>query len=454
MKRDSLIDTYLQNYSAGEKWKLTANDTENISQVVVIPAYAEKEMLFHTLASLAQNPPASLEYSLILCVINNKDDSPREAKDNNLQTLEYLDALVRKTSLKKFSADKELHPLLTGVSGAGMKLGYIDAASVGCEMPRNTAGVGMARKIGMDMALRLLRNSSASHPLILSLDADTLVQNNYLAAVKNYFKRGVKTAIVAYEHQMPSDEAQRAAICCYEIFLRYWVLGLTYAKSPWAFHSIGSTIITSTEAYLDVRGMNRRAAGEDFYFLSKLAKTGKIHYIRDTCVYPSARSSSRVAFGTGKRIQRFLAGHSAGRHREEYCLYDPRIFEVLAGWLQLMKSPFIRSEDEILTKARRIHPRLRTFLEDCGFPAIWTKICRNVKDEKTLARQYHDWFDGFKTLKLINYFTAEVYPQINMFEALGRILSMSGKPMKFNADGEIPTLSEQFKILQYLREIT
>ena len=72
MKKNSLIDTYLQNYSVGEKWELIANDTDNISQVVVIPAYAEKEMLFSTLASLAQNPPSSLEYSFIMCVINNK----------------------------------------------------------------------------------------------------------------------------------------------------------------------------------------------------------------------------------------------------------------------------------------------------------------------------------------------------------------------------------------------
>ena len=56
MKKNSLIDTYLQNYSTGGKWNLIANDTENISQVVVIPAYAEKEMLFSTLASIAQNP--------------------------------------------------------------------------------------------------------------------------------------------------------------------------------------------------------------------------------------------------------------------------------------------------------------------------------------------------------------------------------------------------------------
>jgi len=107
---------------------------------------------------------------------------------------------------------------------------------------------------------------------------------------------------------MPVNYEGQAAICCYEIFLRYWVLGLKYAKSPWAFHSIGSTIVTSTDSYLKVRGMNKREAGEDFYFLNKLAKIGSIDYIRDTCVFPSARSSSRVPFGTGKRIERFLSG--------------------------------------------------------------------------------------------------------------------------------------------------
>jgi hypothetical protein len=301
------------------------------------------------------------------------------------------------------------------------------------------------------MALRLLKKSSAPRNLILSLDADTLVQNNYLSATNNYFTPRDKTAIVAYEHQMPLNYEEQAAICCYEIFLRYWVLGLKYAKSPWAFHSIGSTIITSTEAYLEVRGMNKREAGEDFYFLSKLAKMSKIGYIKETCVYPSARPSARVPFGTGKRIQRFLAGV----HKEEYLLYDPKIFVILADWLQLMKNQFICGDDEILIKTERIHPMLKSFLIDCDFAAVWSKICRNAKDEKTLTRQFNDWFDGFKTLKLINYFTKKVYPQINMFEALNRILSMSGMSgLKLNSGTKIPKLEEQIKILQYLRMVT
>jgi len=452
MRRKSLVDTYLQNYSVGEKWQLTAKDTDNISQVVVIPAYAEKELLFSTLASIAQNPSSSLEYSFVLCVVNNKDNSPCEAIENNLWTIECLDTLMARKSLKKISAKKNIYPLLDCIAESKLKLGYINAASRGCEMPANTGGVGMARKIGMDMAVRLLGNNSTSSPVILCLDADTLVRDSYLSVIRKYFTPEIKTAIVAYEHQMPQTYEEQAAIVCYEIFLRYWILGLKYAKSPWAFHSIGSTIAVSTEAYVEVRGMNRREAGEDFYFLNKLAKTGAINYVKETCVYPSARSSTRVPFGTGKSIQKFLSG--IGKE-EFYSLYDVRIFTILRDWLKLMNKCLTADEDEILTKAGEIHVVLKSFLKISDFAAIWSKIRRNSKDEKILARQFSDWFDGFKTLKLINYFTTEIYPKIGMFEALDKILVMSEmQRSKHNSGTKIPNLEDQIEMLQYLRSMT
>jgi hypothetical protein len=450
MKKTSLIDNYLWKYSAEDRWKLIANDTGNISQVVVIPACAEKESLFLTLASLSQNPPASLEYSFILCVINNKDNFPPAVIEDNRQTIECLDALIKRNSMMKFK-DKTLQSLVDKVAAGRLKLGYIDASSAGNEIPREAGGVGMARKIGMDMALKLLRDSSSSLKLIISLDADTLVSENYLSVIRNHFSPHIKTAIIAYEHQLPEIPEEKAAIVCYEIFLRYWVLALKYAKSPWAFHSIGSTIVTTTESYLNVRGMNKREAGEDFYFLNKLAKTGKIHYIRQTCVYPSARPSNRVPFGTGKRIQRFLSGN----REDEYVLYDPQIFKVLAEWLQFMNESLLQREDEIMDKAKQIHPLLDGFLIDNKFPLIWSKIRRNAKDEKTLSKQFKDWFDGFKTLKLINYFSREVYPCINMFEALAKIFSVSEiAGLNIPINPEIPEIEEQIKILRYLRTIT
>jgi glycosyltransferase involved in cell wall biosynthesis len=450
MNKPSSFNKYEQNYSAAKRWKLIAGDTEHISQVVVIPAYDEKIMLFSTLASLARNQPSSLDYSFVLCVINNKKNSPDEVKKNNQQTLECLQALVHKKSLDQLNIDGDLKDILYLITDAQLRLGYIDASSAGYEIPAKEGGVGMARKIGMDMALGLLSNSSSLKKQILSLDADTLVQSNYLAATKDFFTGDVKTAVVAYEHQEPLNDEERAAIYCYEIFLRYWSLGLRYAKSPYAFHSIGSTMICSTDAYLAVRGMNRREAGEDFYFLNKLAKIGEIKYIKETCVYPSARASLRVPFGTGKRIQRFLSGK-----QEEYVLYDPQIFGILAQWLQFMEKPFSYDETDILKNAGLINPLLASFLTNCCFAQAWTRIRRNVKEENTLINHFHYWFDGFKTLKLINHLTREFYSPVNMFAALESILKMQKIAVpEFIFAAHHPELAQQKKIIQYLRKIT
>lgn len=450
MTKASLFNQYQQRYSVAGRWKLIAADTDDISQIIVIPAYAEKKMLFSTLASLARNQQSSLYYSFVLCVINNKKNSPGEVKKNNQQTLECLQALVKKNNLEHLDLNQDLKDTLQFIAETGLRLGYIDASSDGLEIPAKEGGVGMARKIGMDAALDLLSKSSSEKKLILSLDADTLVQCNYLAAVKNCFIKDVKTAVVAYEHQEPADDEESAAICCYEIFLRYWLSGLKYAKSPYAFHSIGSTIVCTSDAYLAVRGMNRREAGEDFYFLNKLAKIGNIDYIKETCVYPSARSSGRVPFGTGKRIQRFLA-HEC----EEYILPDPQIFAILAKWLLLMEHSFHYEAEDIMKNSGLINPSLASFLNDCGFLGAWTKIRCNAREEGTLIKQFHRWFDGFKTLKLINHLSRESYPPINMFAAVESILKMQKIPVpEFVSNTDHPDLTNQKRIVQYLRDIT
>jgi hypothetical protein len=451
MNKPSTYNQYMQRYSTfGKKWKLTAPALENVSQVVVIPAYAEKEMLFSTLASLARNQSSSLAYSFILCVINNKKNSPDEVKANNQQTLRYLEMLAGKLCSNSLSTNEDLKNNLKIISDSHLRIGYIDASSEGYEIPENVGGVGMARKIGMDAALCLLQKESSCKKIIINLDADTLVQTNYLAAIKNCFTGKVRAAVVAYQHQEPSTDEGKAAIYCYEIFLRYWILGLKYAKSHYAFHSVGSTMICSTDAYLEVRGMNRREAGEDFYFLNKLAKLGNISYIKDTCVYPSARASLRVPFGTGKRIQRFLSGG-----HEEYVLYNPLVFEVLAEWLLLMEQTFHCDGKEIIEKAERINPLLVPFLTDCKFEYAWSRIRNNVRDEDNLIKQLNCWFDGFKTLKFINHLSRNSLPPIDMFTAVNNLLEMQ----KFTALHSMivphrPPLREQRKILHHLRELT
>jgi hypothetical protein len=451
MKKDSLLNDYFTKYAAGPPWSLHTGQLENINQVVVIPAYAEKDHLFTTLASLAANPDESLEKTLALCVINNKKDAPALDKDNNRQTINVLNSLIRRQSLSELQQSDDLLFVIQKISKSPLRLGYINASSPGLEIPARAGGVGMARKIGMDAALRVLERSINGPRLMISLDADTLVRPDYLTSIRWVMSSGkAQTGIVSYEHRMPADENGKRAICLYEIFLRYWVLGLKYARSPYAFHSIGSTIVTTADAYLSVRGMNRREAGEDFYFLNKLAKISPIRRIRETVVYPSARVSARVPFGTGAAVEKISRNEDSGRD-----LYDPRVFIILKKWIELMQQSFSLSENRILDMARDIDPGLESFLTLRGFPSVWPRIRRNVKDRNTCEKQFHGWFDGFETLKLINYLTREFNPRVSMIPAIKEILEMSDmKYSDFLPASDILKTEDAFSILRYLRECT
>jgi len=446
MKKASLLNDYLTRYGASQKWTISSGPVEGIKQVVVIPAYAEREIILETLASLADNPAAFLDQTLVICVINNKEDALEAVRENNSKTLRILNMIINRRceDLKdpQNINESDSHALRK-ITDSGIRLGYIDASSPEREIPQHEGGVGMARKIGMDMALRLLQNSADDElRLIMSLDADTLVQPDYLPEIRKAFsKKNVTTGVISYEHQMPSDAIGLDAICAYEIFLRSWVWGLKYACSPYAFHSIGSTIVTTAEAYLTVRGMNRRAAGEDFYFLNKLAKVGAVCTIEGTRVYPSARISKRVPFGTGAAVEKIVQFENP-----EYGLYDPCVFVVLKLWLECMRTSFFSDAQEILAKAKSIHHGLEEFLISRKFLSVWANIRSNVKNIRACERQFHNWFDGFETLKLINYLTRQYFPKIGIIPAVRQMMSLQHIELPENL-----TDGHNLDILEYLR---
>ncbi|MEA1971580.1 MAG: hypothetical protein U9N37_08200, partial [Thermodesulfobacteriota bacterium] len=406
--------------------------------VVVIPALAESGHIFKTLVSLSKNPGAELSRTLVVCVINNGDV-------NTVSADEFAD---NQYTLKALNNREQPLVLFNGVGQSGLRIAYVDASSPGLEMPGKTAGVGLARKIGMDLALGIFNYDKDCSKLLFSLDADTLVEHNYLSAVRASFeKKKTDSSVIAFTHQDAESVDEQAAICCYEIFLRYYVLGLRWAGSPYAFHSVGSTMVCTTGGYATVRGMNKRRAGEDFYFLDKLAKIGRVGRINTTTVYPSSRPSHRVPFGTGKRIISFTEGKES-----DYSLYNPRSFEVLKEWLGYMSSCRDVDPEIILAHTKSIHPSLDTFLRVNHFGETWRRIAENSGDRAHLRSHFSRWFDGFKTFKLIRHLANNGLPPVDMFIALRQLMEMTGKELPVEVkQGSIPPLRDRMKILDCLR---
>ncbi|MEA3487200.1 MAG: hypothetical protein U9R20_06035, partial [Thermodesulfobacteriota bacterium] len=424
------IVKYLTHYSVGDRWRIISESFDGIDNVIVIPAFAESSHIFKTLASLSQNPRAELSRTLAVCIINNADagNVPADEFADNQYMLKVLD-------------NREQPPVLfNSARQSGLRIAYVDVSSQGLEMPGKTAGVGLARKIGMDLALGIFNYEKDCPKLLFSLDADTLVEHNYLSAVRNSFeKERVTSSVIAFAHQIAASADEQAAICCYEIFLRYYVLGLRWAGSPCAFHSVGSTMVCTAGGYAAVRGMNKRKAGEDFYFLDKLAKIDGMGRINTTTVHPSSRSSHRVPFGTGKRIISFTEGKES-----DYSLYNPRSFEVLKEWLEYMSSCRDVDPEIILAHTKSIHPSLDTFLRVNHFGETWCRIAENSGDRAHLRSHFSRWFDGFKTFKLIRHLANNGLPPVDMFAALRQLMEMTGKELPVEVkQGSIPPLRDR-----------
>ncbi|QQS36515.1 MAG: hypothetical protein IPM56_00765 [Ignavibacteriales bacterium] len=423
------VRNYLNKFSE-KVYNVETNSKQTFHNIIVIPCVAESENIKIVLSSLSQNDSGYLNDTLILFVINNSKSDSDEVKNNNLQSINYL--------------KDELHNV-----NVIRHLGFIDATTPGNEMDHKHAGVGLARKIGMDAALLHFNYSSPDKNILICLDADCKVSENYLKTIVDEFNsKNLSAASLNFEHPVETNINTSDAIICYELFLRYYVVGLKLANSPYAFETIGSSMACDVESYIKIGGMNKKKAAEDFYFLEKLSKVTSIHTIKKPLVYPSGRRSWRVPFGTGQRVGRFL-----DRIKDEYLLYDIRCFIVLKQWLESFSNTE-SSPSEFLQASKIISEELYNFLLNNDFKNSLSKIISNSKNIGQIEKQKRNWFDGFRTLKLIHHLRDTEFPLVNMFDALDQIFDYFNvsKPDRNNSVA-IPDLALQKEYLFKLREL-
>jgi hypothetical protein len=425
MQIPNKISAYL-NKRASDKWIIENDPNRYFQKIIVVPSIAESQNLPVLINSLEQNDDLELANTLLLIVVNNGIPSSEEVKIDNQKTIAYLKNIKSK-----------------------LNISYIDASNPGKEMDDKNAGVGLARKIGMDLALTKFNYDSKSKRILICTDTDCTVDLNYLSEISRQFTNSnYEAAVVNFAHDISSNDEETKAIICYEIFLRYYVLGLSYAKSDYAFHTIGSTMICTSEAYVKVEGMNKRKAAEDFYFLEKLAKIYPIGKINSTFVHPSERSSWRVPFGTGRSVEKYLSNS-----RDKYLLYDPKSFLILKKWLELFFDGPLNDFTSLISKAKKINPAIAEFLIQQDLENFEAKVLKKNTSPTEIKKQKHYWFDAFKTLKLIHYLRDATYPNINMFDAIDELLQSMNIRNEIERSPEIPDFEIQKEYLLLLRKI-
>ena len=371
---------------------ITNKPSLNLGICIVIPCYNEAYLLL-TLMSLkkCELPDCDTE---VIVVINDAENDSQAVIDQNKTTYDQ----ASEWAAKNLSSRLKFHILYEG------------------NLLKKHAGVGLARKIGMDEACFRFEKIRKKKGIIVGFDADSLCQKNYLRAIEDHFKAHPRSpaASIHYEHPLMgidhSEEVYKAIIL-YELHLRYYVHAQKFAKFPLAVQTIGSSMAVRCDAYQKQGGMNKRKAGEDFYFLHKFTPLGGYSEITSTTVIPSARISDRVPFGTGKAVGEIV------KDKQQYSTYNPKSFQDLNAFLSTLRQLIYLKPTDLEVFYQSQPESIVQFLCNQNFKEKLIEIQSNTTNSGSFKNRFFRWFNAFMLMKYIHFSRDNFYPNIDIKEA-------------------------------------
>ena len=387
----NFAESYAARYSVAPKI-FNDNPRSDTGIIVVIPCY-DDDFVFKTLQSLdsACKPQCSVE---VIVVVNSAEDTSDAIVEKNRCIYEELSQNSR-----QYSNFRLLPYIIEGV-------------------PHKIAGVGNARKIGMDEAVWRFASIENPRGIIVSLDSDCIVSKDYFTKIFDRFcfsKDKPNSCILQFLHNFDEDLYSKQEIdACrrYEMYLRYFRLAQKVAGIPQCLHTIGSCFAVTAETYARMGGMARRQAGEDFYFLQKLALQSKVASVDEPIVFPAPSVSERVPFGTGRSVKKIIDTGSCK-------VYNFGLFLLLKDFYlafpNLYEGDFAIPKEIIDFVGRQ---KFDTLLEECR---------KNTSDRKCFVKRMFTKFDVFFMIRFLNSFSeSTIYPPEEIEVAVAKLLEFYG----------------------------
>ena len=372
-------------------------------QVFVVPVFDEPEDFVDRMFQHIHDDAAA---TLVIAVLNTPDNATTEEVLRTRKTLfglangEALTAESRKSGLRL--------ERLRLKSAALVDILVVDR--VGNRAIPARQGVGLARKIGADIGLRLVAEAKIERPWLYLSDADVVLPADYFSSNRDVLSVGAGTALFPFRH-VCDEPALMYQAQLYELHIRYYAWGLSHAGSPYAFPSLGSTITVHAQTYAKVRGIPKRNAAEDFYFINKLAKVAPVILLDSPEIEVAARLSTRVPFGTGPALTRML--ESPDDSGLAFRSYNIQSFAILKRTLERLDK-FGRAD------IWQEDPVTRDCLTELGWEKFMDTARRKYPSGSQRLRRVHEWFDGFRTLRLLHLLRSE-YPDQPLLTTLGAI---------------------------------
>lgn len=386
---------------------------------ICLPVLNEYENLPNLLASFQKQ--SYTHFKLYICV-NQPDDWWSQTDQlpqciNNERSLKYL------LSLK----DNSIH--------------IIDKSSKGKGWTGKKRGVGWARKLVMDEAA----SQGHKNDIILSVDADTEYPPHYFQSIVDIFKKDKLFSAHSnpYYHKLTGKAAEDQAILRYELYMRVYAINMILIDNPYAFSAVGSAMACSVGQYQRMGGISPKASGEDFYFLQYMRKNGPLSQYNDLKVYPQARFSDRVNFGTGPAM---IKGNSGDW--SSYPFYPPTLFAQVKQSFDTFEELF--DHDIELPMTAFLKGQLKK-------ENLWGALRKNFKTKDKFVRACVELVDGLRILQFLKESQAK-YSSGGLEDLKSNLLHFAQRDQDFNlfiqSFGELNEALEVEKMILLRDELT
>lgn len=377
--------------------RLIQSPGHHLTEIIVcIPVYAEPDII-RTLESLIKCNHHGMSIEVII-LFNHNDLMNAQEKIIHQHSFEE----VHKWIQLHLSEWMTMHPVF-------MK-----------EMPDARGGVGWARKLAMDEAAQRLSDDG----IIVNLDADCIVSDNYFEEIKKQFAihPAMHAASIYFEHAYEDlSIVDREAIIEYELHLRYLVHAQKWCRHPYSYYTVGSAMAVRRNTYLQNGGMNTRSAGEDFYFLQKFIETDRFFEIRNTTVFPSSRISLRVPFGTGKAM------HRIKQENKNWRTINFEIFRMIAPLfdnIELIRNTItLKNDQEMLPMIVDLNTNVRDYLVETNFINEVRLIAAQTTTIEAFKKRFYRYFNSFRLMKYTHVMRDRFYPDIAVTNAVHAMLN-------------------------------
>jgi len=261
---------------------------------------------------------------------------------------------------------------------------------------------------------------------MVCLDADCTVERNYFVSIcDEFFKRKERSACsISFEHPLSGTEFPEEIynnIILYELHLRYYLQGLRYSGFPYPYHTVGSAVAVRALQYVRAGGMNRKQAGEDFYFIQKLVPLGGYFNLNSTTVYPSPRESYRVPFGTGATITRLMRDGE-----QKLITYNTDGFMELRSLFSIAETLYKSTDTEVNLYYKNLPGGLRSFISDEEWLQKIAEIKSNTSGKESFRKRFFDWFNMFRIVKYLNHVHEGFFEKKPVIEAASELLKVTG----------------------------